>query len=516
MRSLMRQFSRFCLQALVVLACAACSTVAQQQRRVVRVRQRVLAAPQEEELPQQQQQVAEARSAQAQQPEVQYYHVVPESEEYQAPHRAAAPARQQQQYLPRADTQRAIHAGPRTRDPQATRAPPVQTIRNFNTINDDGSFTFGYEAADGSFKEETRGIDCVVRGKYGYIDPEGNKREFTYVSGNPCDPNNPDPEEDDRSIEEEDLSEENVPLRRPVVRPNVVRTRPTNAAPATAVFQNAYQGQRLGSNINSIEQPAAPLAVTPRPIARPTVAVTARPVTRHQTVYAAAPPAATTYRPQIQNYPTVTSTAAPVTRNLIPAYAVTPSSGAFDFDAELQKFDLKSASPTPASRPLTTSFQSSPYNPTAQPSAFKTAAPGSRPAGNPYYNSQLIFDPSTGQYNNVLYQQLPKGLGDFSHNTRLQPYVHNPQHQQLPQHLQQQQPFYHQQQLSQPSPFAPSVQALRAGPSEQLRAAPARYPANVVGAPQGQQSFYYINPSLRNQFSTGQIDSFLKGHNLQI
>jgi hypothetical protein len=494
----------------VVLACAACSSVAQQQRRVVRVRQRVLAAPQEEEHPQQQQQVAEARSAQVQQPEVQYYHVVPESEEYQAPQRAAAPVRQQQ-YLPRADTQRAIQSGPRTRDPLATRAPPVQTIRNFNTINDDGSFTFGYEAADGSFKEETRGVDCVVRGKYGYVDPEGNKREFTYVSGNPCDPNNPDPEEDDRSIEEED-SEENIPARRPVVRPNVSRARPANVAPTTAVFQNAYQGQRLSQN--SIEQHAAPVAVTPRPVARPTVAVTARPVTRQQTVYAT-PPAATTYRPQIQNYPTVTSTAAPaVTRNLIPAYAVTPSSGAFDFDAELQKFDLKSASPTPASRPQTTSFQASPYNPTAQPSAFKTAAPAAtRPAGNPYYNSQLIFDPATGQYNTVLYQQLPKGLGDFSHNTRLQPYVHNPQQYQQ----QQQQPLYQPQQLSQPSPFAPShLQGLRAGPSEQLRTAPARYPANVIGAPQGQQSFYYVNPSLRNQFSTGQIDSFLKGHNLQI
>lgn len=33
----------------------------------------------------------------------------------------------------------------------------MQTIRNYNKVNDDGSFTFGYEAADGSFKEETRG-----------------------------------------------------------------------------------------------------------------------------------------------------------------------------------------------------------------------------------------------------------------------------------------------------------------------------------------------------------------------
>jgi hypothetical protein len=34
------------------------------------------------------------------------------------------------------------------------------------------------EAADGSFKEETRGTDCVVRGRYGYVDPEGEKILF--------------------------------------------------------------------------------------------------------------------------------------------------------------------------------------------------------------------------------------------------------------------------------------------------------------------------------------------------
>lgn len=67
-----------------------------------------------------------------------------------------------------------VHAlSPRTKDPETAKAPPVQTIRNYNKVNDDGSFTFGYEAADGSFKEETRGTDCVVRGRYGYVDPEG-------------------------------------------------------------------------------------------------------------------------------------------------------------------------------------------------------------------------------------------------------------------------------------------------------------------------------------------------------
>lgn len=135
-------------------------------------------------------------------------------------------------------------ASARTKDiaPKET----VQTIRNYSKVNDDGSFTFGYEAADGSFKEETRGTDCVVRGKYGYVDPDGNKREFTYVSGNPCDPNNPDQNEEELEREEESNEPENVPAnfpRRPL-RPTPQRQQPqqqpTTTHSPTTVFQNQY------------------------------------------------------------------------------------------------------------------------------------------------------------------------------------------------------------------------------------------------------------------------------------
>ena len=36
--------------------------------------------------------------------------------------------------------------------------------------NEDGSYSYGYEAADGSFKLETRFPDGRVKGKYGYVD----------------------------------------------------------------------------------------------------------------------------------------------------------------------------------------------------------------------------------------------------------------------------------------------------------------------------------------------------------
>ncbi|CAH1106262.1 unnamed protein product [Psylliodes chrysocephalus] len=69
------------------------------------------------------------------------------------------------------------------------RKPVVQILRKYRTDNPDGTITWGFENEDGTFKEETLGIDCTIKGKYGYIDPEGTKREFEYEAGNKCDPN---------------------------------------------------------------------------------------------------------------------------------------------------------------------------------------------------------------------------------------------------------------------------------------------------------------------------------------
>ena len=37
-------------------------------------------------------------------------------------------------------------------------------------------------------QEETIGVDCVTRGKYGYTDPAGELRQYSYTSGLPCNP----------------------------------------------------------------------------------------------------------------------------------------------------------------------------------------------------------------------------------------------------------------------------------------------------------------------------------------
>lgn len=46
--------------------------------------------------------------------------------------------------------------------------------------NEDGSYTYGYEGADGSFKIETKLPTGEVKGKYGYVDDTGKLRVVEY------------------------------------------------------------------------------------------------------------------------------------------------------------------------------------------------------------------------------------------------------------------------------------------------------------------------------------------------
>lgn len=91
--------------------------------------------------------------------------------------------------------------------------PVAQILRKWREEHEDGSITWGFENDDGSFKEETIGIDCVTRGSYGYVDPDGEKREYTYETGILCDPNKRD-EEDEEELEDE------LQLKNKVKRPN--------------------------------------------------------------------------------------------------------------------------------------------------------------------------------------------------------------------------------------------------------------------------------------------------------
>ena len=62
----------------------------------------------------------------------------------------------------------------------ATSTTPVPILRQISNSNEDGSYTYGYEAADGSFKLETRKPNGEVFGKYGYIDAQGELITIEY------------------------------------------------------------------------------------------------------------------------------------------------------------------------------------------------------------------------------------------------------------------------------------------------------------------------------------------------
>lgn len=56
----------------------------------------------------------------------------------------------------------------------------IAILKQINRHNEDGSYTYGYEGADGSFKIETKAANGDVKGKYGYTDGDGKMRVVEY------------------------------------------------------------------------------------------------------------------------------------------------------------------------------------------------------------------------------------------------------------------------------------------------------------------------------------------------
>ena len=61
---------------------------------------------------------------------------------------------------------------------------PVVIVKQVNEINEDGSYTVGYEASDGSFKLETKDAEGNVQGKYGFVDENGDIKIVEYSANN--------------------------------------------------------------------------------------------------------------------------------------------------------------------------------------------------------------------------------------------------------------------------------------------------------------------------------------------
>ncbi|CAG0897925.1 unnamed protein product [Darwinula stevensoni] len=74
--------------------------------------------------------------------------------------------------------------GQRSAEEAEKKVPPVGIKRYVNQVNNDGSYTYGFESEDGTFKLETRDSLGNVKGKYGFIDENQELKVVEYAAGN--------------------------------------------------------------------------------------------------------------------------------------------------------------------------------------------------------------------------------------------------------------------------------------------------------------------------------------------
>lgn len=60
----------------------------------------------------------------------------------------------------------------------------LEIIKQIRKVNNDGSYTVGYEAVDGTFKIESRDVLGNIKGTYGYVDANGEIKRVSYTANN--------------------------------------------------------------------------------------------------------------------------------------------------------------------------------------------------------------------------------------------------------------------------------------------------------------------------------------------
>ena len=296
--------------------------------------------------------------------------------------RGNVPPRNRDRPRNRPDGEESVVAnGGARRRPASQREDPVATLERYSHKNDDGSFTFGYVGADGSFREETRGADCITRGKYGYIDPDGVKREYTYTSGLPCEVGE-DGEGDLQNLDIENSVEDTISARE---RFRQTQNEQLDNSQIPQIRQQQIADRQRGSTQRG-ERPAA----RPRPTAAPQQANTfsnfgqggsqGNALQNLLTIADPAPAPAPVRRPAPTRGPIRIATR-PVQPAPQPAQK---APGTFNFDSELEGFTLN--------RP-----------------AIKFDNAGVAAPVQNQFESQLSFNQNTGVFQTSLQQNLPGG-----------------------------------------------------------------------------------------------------------
>ncbi|ODM94860.1 hypothetical protein Ocin01_11820 [Orchesella cincta] len=251
-----------------------------------------------------------------------------------------------------------------------------------------------------------------------YVDPDGVRREFEYVSGNPCDPNAPKEE-----LEEEEEDEAAAPPPRPLLR----RIRPQINDDQLQGLQQVREEALSEDQLNQFVRPVTRQRVVSRPQQQPSP----RPAS-------GSPP-----RPNSSTSNRISSFDNP--RAPSPSGLLSTMSLANPLitivEARLSQISRPISQPQPlyeqplqvvqrhhnniASQPSRQvfggqSFRSTHATPTA-PSP--TTSSGQKNPNFGRYRTELVYDPSSGQYTSVVVQAMPHSNQEFELTQKLRAFV---------------------------------------------------------------------------------------------
>ncbi|KAJ8970464.1 hypothetical protein NQ314_001216 [Rhamnusium bicolor] len=168
----------------------------------------------------------------------------------------------------------------------------LEIIKRIKKINDDGSYTIGYEADDGSFKIESRDVLGHIKGTYGFLDDEGQIKRVSYSTSNSSEiitkPESPS------VVQRIPNKNKTTSTKRPIT------TQSTPASTSNTVVQSIARRRATSTSTTSTS------TTTQKPNYSDVINVSSRTTSRpNQVTYTSAPP-----RVLLQGRPSVSSTVA--------------------------------------------------------------------------------------------------------------------------------------------------------------------------------------------------------------
>lgn len=115
----------------------------------------------------------------------------------------------------------------------------LEIVKQIKKVNNDGSYTIGYEADDGSFKIESRDVLGNIKGTYGFVDDDGEIKRVSYSTSNTTEvvtTPKPDPASVVQRIPRLNRTQTTTTSRRPYSIHSTTATRTTPAS--TTVVQS--------------------------------------------------------------------------------------------------------------------------------------------------------------------------------------------------------------------------------------------------------------------------------------